>query len=181
MPNWVYNSVKTTDKKETLKLLHEESEKLEGGIAMLLIPRPADAEDNWYDWNCFHWGNKWGAGSQYYEDGILNFETAWDKMSYSFLRHLAKSIPNFIYIYEEEQGWGGEMEFSNGEIIFEKEWDEPDFVWDNPKHDENEDEFYYLPYDFERERGVTFPSGWYCNANFGDQYYETLEEFYHED
>ena len=43
MPNWVYNSVKTTDKKETLKLLHEESEKLEGGIAMLLIPRPADA------------------------------------------------------------------------------------------------------------------------------------------
>ena len=173
MPNWVYNSVKTTDKKETLKLLHEESEELEGGIAMLLIPRPADAEDTWYDWNLFQWGNKWGACRQSYYNGRLHFETAWDKMSYPFLRTLAKSIPNFIYIYEEEQGWGGEIEFSNGEIIFEKEWDEPGFDWGNPKHDENEDEFYYLPNDFERERGVTFPSGWYCNANFGDQYYQT--------
>ncbi len=180
MPNYVYNSL-TAPKTETMRLMHEESEKLNGGIANLILPRPKNEDENWYNWNCLNWGNKWGACRQYYGEGVLNFETAWSPMSYKFLRKISKTLPDFVYVYEEEQGWGGEIEYRKGEKVYEREWDEPEFDWQAPKYDENEDEFYYLPSKFTRERGVVYPAGWYCYGNLGDMYYKTLSEFYKED
>ncbi len=54
MPNHVYCKI-STDKKQTLTTLHKLSKELNGGLANLIIPRPADQEDNWYSWNCDTW------------------------------------------------------------------------------------------------------------------------------
>ena len=55
MPNHVYNTL-ITEKPLTVKILHEQSKELNGGLAMLVMPRPTDQEENWYIWNCNNWG-----------------------------------------------------------------------------------------------------------------------------
>ena len=39
---------------------------------------------------------------------------------------LAKYIPTFKYHWEEEQGYGAESEYENGERVFYEEYDIPD-------------------------------------------------------
>lgn len=46
------------------------------------VPRPAEAEADWYTWNVEHWGTKWEAWDyeeNYHEENILDVEfvTAW--------------------------------------------------------------------------------------------------------
>lgn len=87
-------------------------------------------ENNWYNWNCAHWGTKWDASeTSVWREGnsvSFSFETAWAPveeivrlLSLQF-RHLS-----FAYEYEEEQGWGGKMNFEAGETGEREEWDIP--------------------------------------------------------
>ncbi|NBT76266.1 MAG: hypothetical protein EBT15_09935 [Betaproteobacteria bacterium] len=89
-----------------------------------------EPRDNWYNWNINNWGAKWDANDTYIERADTNlsisFETAWSpvepvvvRLSLQF-RHL-----HFSYSYEEEQGWGGEVEYEAGEASERKEWDIP--------------------------------------------------------
>jgi hypothetical protein len=126
-------------------------------------------ENNWYSWNNANWGTKWDASNTetYREDKVLvlNFDTAWSPvdglvrlLSLQF-RHLS-----FEYRYEEEQGWGGEMEIEAGEVGEREEWDIPDSHADYEKRDrlescncqwsEDEDDWYE---DCPREKTVTDP------------------------
>ena len=53
-----------------------------------------------------------------------NFNTAWSR-PLPALQKLSAQYPTLLFTlsYEEETGWGGEMEFLRGEIISEAEWD----------------------------------------------------------
>ena len=83
MPNHVYNTL-ITEKPLTVKILHEQSKELNGGLAMLVVPRPTDQEENWYAWNCDNWGTKWGCYDQQIvgqNNEMISFTTAWDTIS----------------------------------------------------------------------------------------------------
>lgn len=85
--------------------------------------------DNWYDWNVRNWGTKWDVGVRDNEDYpetelveewsdrlIYRFNTAWSP-PLPAIETLSTQYPNveFNLSYEEETGWGGEVEFKNGE------------------------------------------------------------------
>lgn len=88
----------------------------------------------WYDWNINNWGTKWDA----YDVSIEShtdlsvtycFNSAWSPPVNVF-QALCLKYPNLslnLY-YEEEQGWGGEMESGFGESYPSqvREWDIPE-------------------------------------------------------
>lgn len=86
---------------------------------------------NWYNWNTCNWGVKWDAKSNRVEREaqLLSyyFESPWGPPDYQMLLEMSKEFPaiHFTHRYEEEQGWGAENEFQNGNTIICSEWDIP--------------------------------------------------------
>jgi len=98
------------------------------------------AGNDWYNFNNREWGTKWDVavaeGDEYpttnmeeAENGEnyvvhYNFETAWSR-PLPALQKLSAQYPTLLFTlsYEEETGWGGEMEFLRGEVISESEYD----------------------------------------------------------
>ena len=97
--------------------------------------------NDWYSWNIRNWGVKWDvavreddAHPETYMEGPVangdnkvvyyNFNTAWgipDKA----ITLLSSQYPNLLFSlsYQEETGWGGEIEFLRGEMISQHEYD----------------------------------------------------------
>ena len=165
MPNHVYNTLYSTDKPHTMELLHNSSKELNGGLAMLLMPRPQEEEDNWYHWNIDNWGTKWGCYDQDVEGDQLHFTTAWGTISIELLDRIAKHFPNFIFEYEEEQGWGGEITYKNGQLYQHEGYNIPN--WDCIGETEDGTEVYRLAENYIK-LDACYDSGWY--------YYQNLEE-----
>ena len=84
---------------------------------------------NWYDWNVTNWGTKWDVAVSHNEEYpetemieewsdrlIYRFNTAWSPPSPAIAK-LSEQYPNctFTLSFEEETGWGGEYEYTNGE------------------------------------------------------------------
>lgn len=102
MPNWCNNYVTLTGPKEKideliieLKKSDERDEQYE--ILNKLRPRPAEQEENWYDWNVNNWGTKWDINVAGYEivdetTVTISFDSAW-------------SPPISLYEYLQENGW----------------------------------------------------------------------------
>jgi len=96
--------------------------------------------NDWYNFNNREWGTKWDVAvaedDQYSNTSIqeaengenyvvhYNFETAWSR-PIPALQKLSAQYPTLLFTlsYEEETGWGGEMEFLRGEIISSSEYD----------------------------------------------------------
>jgi hypothetical protein len=96
--------------------------------------------DHWYDWNVRNWGTKWDVAvssletnpDTYMEDTVngenhvvyYNFETAWSRPM-TALCTLSEQYPDLLFTlsYEEETGWGGELELLRGKVISESEYD----------------------------------------------------------
>jgi hypothetical protein len=96
--------------------------------------------NDWYNFNNREWGTKWDVGvsddesysntnmeeAENGENYVVhyNFETAWSR-PLPALKKLSAQYPNLLMTlsYEEETGWGGEMEFLRGEVISESEYD----------------------------------------------------------
>jgi hypothetical protein len=96
--------------------------------------------DHWYDWNIRNWGTKWDVAiheNEQYSDTSMedspngenhvvhyNFNTAWSRPLPALFK-LSEQYPEllFTHSYQEETGWGGEMEILRGEIISESEYD----------------------------------------------------------
>ncbi len=96
--------------------------------------------NDWYSFNVREWGTKWDVAiseDNKYPDTTIeeavngenyvvhyNFETAWSR-PVPALEKLSAQYPTLLFTlsYEEETGWGGEMEFLRGEIISESEYD----------------------------------------------------------
>jgi hypothetical protein len=133
MPNWVFNSmtINSTPERcaEIKKKLHESDEQV---ISFnRILPRPAEEEDNWYNWNIATWGTKWDAcHPEIIEDanGRLRyrFDTAWSPPM-GVLEAFVNAHPDLDidYSYEEEQGWGGEMTIRKGELTKHDQYDVP--------------------------------------------------------
>ncbi len=88
---------------------------------------------DWYSWNVNHWGTKWDvavSNDQQYPETVLvehsgnllsyNFNTAWAPPM-NAIKILSSQYPELVFEleYEEEQGWGGEITFKNGELTKE--------------------------------------------------------------
>lgn len=84
--------------------------------------------DNWYDWSQKNWGTKWGCYDNEIDGETLRFSTAWGLFDISILDKLAEDFPEFNLHFEEEQGWGGSIEYVNGEFHSMEEYDAP--MWD---------------------------------------------------
>ena len=98
------------------------------------------SSDHWYDWNVRNWGTKWDVGvsaEDEYPDTTIeeaengenyvvhyNFNTAWSRPLPALFK-LSEQYPDllFTHSYEEETGWGGEMEILRGIPISESEYD----------------------------------------------------------
>ena len=92
-------------------------------------PKVPWSGDNWYDWNIRNWGCKWDVGiaddnhfvdtsmDELKDGGVqYNFDTAWSPPSEA-IEKLSSQHPTLTFklYYEEEQGWGAEVEYINGE------------------------------------------------------------------
>jgi hypothetical protein len=80
-----------------------------------------------------NWGVKWDASNSELDTSEpqqlrYSWESPWGTPDPQMFLELSEVFPNleFSLWYEEEQGWGGEYEFSNGEYTDEKGWDIPE-------------------------------------------------------
>jgi len=190
MPNHVYCNISVEEKyadklKEIAKV----------GLAQYYKPRPKELEDttsparigenitqeesdrlielyghnNWYHWSYQNWGTKWGCYDNEYEDGHYRFTTAWNPLDTEILDMLAKDIPDFLYDWEEEQGYGQEIEYTDGDGAVVLDYDVPN--WETTDNDE----IYFLAEDYESPQGF-FKSGYYIDGFLDSFLAETYEE-----
>jgi hypothetical protein len=92
------------------------------------------SDNSWYNFNNREWGTKWDVAGQADlvhdepngENHVLvyQFDTAWAP-PVDVIQKLSAQYPTLLINleYQEEQGWGGEIEFLNGEAISESEYD----------------------------------------------------------
>jgi hypothetical protein len=93
--------------------------------------------NDWYSWNVRNWGTKWDVAvsnnNEYPETELVEekddhliyrFDTAWSP-PIPAIHNLSLQYPNLTFdlSYEEEQGWGGEITFKNGEVVDQKEYE----------------------------------------------------------
>jgi len=97
--------------------------------------------NDWYTWNNRNWGVKWDvavSNDNEYTDTSMegpvqngenlvvhyNFNTAWG-IPHSALTNLSSQYPDLLFTlsYEEENGWGGEMEILRSEIISDNQYE----------------------------------------------------------
>lgn len=101
--------------------------------------KQGDTEYNWYNFNNREWGTKWDVGVSdkvKYSDTSLEdddeghlryrFDTAWSPPTPA-IEKLSEQHPEvtITLAYEEEGGWGGEVEFLGGVGTEIKSYDEP--------------------------------------------------------
>ena len=94
--------------------------------------------DNWYSWNTRNWGTKWDVAIRDDYDGykdttldesdkfiMYRFDTAWSPPCEA-IEKLSAQYPQLTFrlSFEEEQGWGGEIHYTNGEGKVIEEYDE---------------------------------------------------------
>jgi hypothetical protein len=114
--------------------------KMNNDAFMAEFVRSMSEDEDWYHWNVRNWGTKWDVavsnGDKYpnttmevNDDGSImyHFQTAWSPVGEA-LTKLSEMFPTltFNYEYEEEQGWGGVVEFLDGEESIINEWDIPE-------------------------------------------------------
>jgi hypothetical protein len=97
--------------------------------------------NNWYSWNVRNWGTKWDVAvhndDKYPDTSLLehmsngedqwvvySFNTAWSP-PVPAMEKLSALVPNCVITltYQEEQGWGGEVEFVNGKMTAESNYE----------------------------------------------------------
>ena len=99
------------------------------------IQKKSKTDDSWYNWNYRNWGVKWDVAvtdEEEYPDtellthvpngensvAVYKFQTAWGFPDEA-MKRLSFQYPTLLFTldYEEETGWGGEVEFLRGEIL----------------------------------------------------------------
>jgi len=96
--------------------------------------------NDWYNFNIREWGTKWDVAisdNDKYSDTSMedaangenhvvhyNFNTAWSRPMNALIK-LSEQYPTLLFTlsYQEETGWGGELELLRGVVISESEYD----------------------------------------------------------
>ncbi len=86
------------------------------------------AVDNWYDWAYNNWGTKWGCYDNEIDGETLRFNTAWSVFDVSILDALAVDFPYFSLHFEEENGWGGYIEYADGKESSFDDYEAPNWI-----------------------------------------------------
>ena len=145
MPNWVYNTLSATGSVVRINKLQEqlnrpvtetnddnciESLRLNPVFSLWNIISPDDNtfkkwNEIWYTWSIENWGCKWDACEcDVYDiecdDGkqvTYSFNTPWGPPNEAII-NISKQYEDieFTLVYEEETGWGGEVEIINGVV-----------------------------------------------------------------
>lgn len=98
MPNWVKTIVHAIkDDADFSKFVGEDGD----FTFQKIVPRPESEEDNWYDWDCAHWGTKWDACDVDTDKRTVIFNTAWE-FALPVLRELAKKVGGLLCFYADE-------------------------------------------------------------------------------
>lgn len=187
MPNHVFNNISVeqeyADKLEAISKV---------GLAEFFKPRPRAYDDtqlpmpekkdnqylydlgkilekyhgfnNWYDWSWENWGTKWGTYDNEFckTENRYTFTTAWSPLLEDIIHMLATYIPTFTYSWEEEQGYGALFKYQDGEKVYFKEYDIPN--WEET----DSEEIQYLAEDYDSPYGE-YKKGYY--------YYSSLHEY----
>ena len=129
--------------------------------------------ENWYEWAYKYWGTKWGdCEMEYRIDGdelIVHYKSAWSPIGDDFIDSFMSELKNGEYIWEEEQGYGGQAIFEDGEVVDSMTWDTPDFtkeVWmDSDEHSGTQEMYVYLeePY---RNNVRSYEPGWHLYSDW---------------
>jgi hypothetical protein len=138
MPNWVYNKIEIKGDESTLDLIDrsvrnesEDSDERTPFTYQNILPRPAESEADWYNWNIQNWGTKWDASDVESQrtPGLLayRFSSPWSP-PVPVVSTLSAQHPSVVinHTYEEEQGFGAVVEFTAGNAVQMKSWDIPD-------------------------------------------------------
>lgn len=139
--------------------------------------------ENWYEWAHMYWGTKWGDCDIQYDavadDLMLRFQSAWSPVTDDIMGELLSQLGNADYIWEEEQGFGGQHIFEDGECVSTIEWDIPKFKYwayldtDTPSSVGEckfvKGHYVYLEEEYENNMG-TYEVGWH---NYSDWYSES--------
>lgn len=136
MPNWVYNDIliKDLDENSYKKFKDNYFDGEDNFTFQKIIPRPAefDKGDSWYDWNISNWGCKWDSSNTVVEyknsekELNLYFNTPWSPPIPVILNLSKKIKQNIKLTYNEEQGWGGIIDFKSGTLTEGESWDIPE-------------------------------------------------------
>ena len=103
--------------------------------------RLSETDNSWYNWNVRNWGVKWDvavSSDEEYPDTYIegpvqngdnlvvyyNFNTAWG-IAEPALAELSSQYPYLLFTlgYEEETGWGGELEILRGKFISHSQYE----------------------------------------------------------
>lgn len=127
MPNWCQNLLVISGSEADVRKFEQINKTAEQPLTFsAAVPRPESEEDNWYNWNCEHWGTKWDAcdvvinrdheqGWTKDEDDIhlsYAFETAWSPPHAWFERMVQdwpdlKFLLNFVELGMDYSGQAG--------------------------------------------------------------------------
>tara|TARA_R100001086_G_scaffold177325_1_gene97949 strand:- start:7176 stop:7751 length:576 start_codon:yes stop_codon:yes gene_type:complete len=128
MPNHVFTRIEISDPNKKQKEILKKIEKA-GGLCRHYKPMPKELEDTkgWYEWCCENWGTKWGCYELEIDDNFISFTSAWSPIGDNIISMFAKDFPSFTYSWEEEQGYGSEMDFEDGECVMQWDYDCPEW------------------------------------------------------
>ncbi len=86
---------------------------------------------NWYEWSYIYWGTKWGDGQMEYQvagdDLIIRYQSAWSPVNWDIVENFIGHLVDADYIWEEEQGFGAQIIYEDGQFASMVEWDIPAF------------------------------------------------------
>jgi hypothetical protein len=146
MPNWVNNHLYIHGDPETVASVTETLKRpvtyyTEDGVTeehtpnaisfVNIVPPPTEPHSARL-WNLANWNTKWDACEEGYEEETadyvhLMFDTAWSPVT-DLIERLAAMFPKaaLTYNYQEETGWGGEVEYADGKVKSTVEWEDAD-------------------------------------------------------
>jgi hypothetical protein len=143
MPNWCDNIVtlRHSDKSK-IDVLQQELLKEDPSVFNLLQPRPADQEENWYDWNVSNWGTKWDAsvhdwGRDDDNEIWISFDSAWSPPTtlYEFLLESGWDVS--AYYHEGGVGYCGKFTTEDGDECYEYDMSDRSSIEELPEDIEN--------------------------------------------
>lgn len=135
MPNWCSNDLIIEGKPKDLSKIMKQLEVTKSEATSdhgetifschKVIPRPADKDNDWYEWNVANWGSKWNTNNPHldnsdWENGVIRyyFDTAWSPIV-PVIKALAKEHTKVLITYsyyESGSDFWGEHEYKKGEV-----------------------------------------------------------------